>query len=160
MSVALRPFLPSDGAHLARLFQESVEVLTEDDYSESQRVAWSSAADDLPAFVARLAGALTLVASIEGAVAGFASLQADKIDMLYVHPEYAGQGVATSLVDALEKLARARNVAAVTADVSDTARDFFANRGYVAQQRNSVSLQGEWLANTTMKKTLQPAKAQ
>lgn len=159
MSVSLRPFLPADGPPLARLFRESVEILAEDDYSEAQRVAWSSAADDLPRFIERLAQSLTLVAARDGAMAGFASLAGDRIDMLYVHPEHAGQGVATALVDALERLASARNLPALTTDASDTARDFFAARGYVAMQRNSVSLHGEWLANTTMKKQLTPAGA-
>ena len=99
------------------------------------------------------------VAARDGAKAGFASLAGDRIDMLYVHPEHAGQGVATALVDALERLASARNLPALTTDASDTARDFFAARGYVAMQRNSVSLHGEWLANTTMKKQLTPAGA-
>lgn len=159
MTVSLRPFLPADGPPLARLFRESVEILAEDDYSEAQRVAWSSAADDLPGFIERLAKALTLVGLIDGRIAGFASLAGDRIDMLYVHPEHAGQGVATALVDALERLAIARSLPALTTDASDTARDFFGARGYTAMQRNSVRLHGEWLANTTMKKQLKPASA-
>ena len=159
MSVALRPFLASDGPALARLFRASVDVLAEDDYSEAQRVAWTAAADDLAPFIERLSKALTLVASLDGAIAGFASLMGDKIDMLYVHPDHAGQGVATALIDALEKLSAARMLAALTTDASDTARDFFAARGFVAMQRNSVLLHGEWLANTTMIKQLKPVGA-
>ena len=34
------------------------------------------------------------------------------------------------------------------------AEGFFAKRGYVAKQRNTVTVNGEWLANTTMQKTL------
>ena len=158
MTVALRPFLPSDGPALARLFRASVDLLTEDDYSEAQRVAWTAAADDLAGFIARLAQSLTLVATVDHATAGFAALAKDKIDMLYVHPDYAGRGVATALVDALEKLAAARGATALATDASDTARDFFAARGYVAEQRNSVSRHGEWLANTMMKKRLAGAK--
>ena len=39
-------------------------------------------------------------------------------------------------------------------DASDSARGFFEKRGYVAQQRNTVSVGDEWLANTTMHKQL------
>ena len=74
--------------------------------------------------------------------------------MLYVHPSAAGQGVATMLVDALEKLAGARGAKILTVDASDTAEPFFQKRGYVAMQRNTVTINGEWLANTTMQKTL------
>jgi len=74
--------------------------------------------------------------------------------MLYVHPAAIRQGAATLLTDALEKLAKGRSAAKLTVDASDTARDFFAARSYVAQQRNSVLLNGEWFANTTMQKPL------
>ena len=37
--------------------------------------------------------------------------------------------------------------------------EFFRKRGYVAKQRNSVTINGEWLANTTMQKTLADAAA-
>ena len=74
--------------------------------------------------------------------------------MLYVHPSVAGQGVASMLVDALEKLAGARGAKILTVDASDTAEPFFKKRGYVAKQRNTVTVNGEWLANTTMQKTL------
>jgi putative acetyltransferase len=60
------------------------------------------------------------------------------------------------LADALEKLAAARGAKLVTVDASDSARGFFEKRGYVAQQRNTVSRGGEWLANTTMDKRLEP----
>ena len=74
--------------------------------------------------------------------------------MLYVHPGAARQGVASLLCEALEKLAGARGVQSLTVDASDNAQPFFAKRGYVAKQRNSVTVNGEWLANTTMQKTL------
>ena len=95
------------------------------------------------------------MATLQGAPVGFASLKgADHIDMLYVHPGAIGQGVATTLCDALEKLAGARGAKALTVEASDTAERFFAKRGYAATQRNSVTVGDEWLANTTMTKTL------
>jgi putative acetyltransferase len=39
-------------------------------------------------------------------------------------------------------------------EASDTAREFFQRRGFSAEQRNTVSVGNEWLANTTMKKKL------
>src|SRR6266853_1731379 len=84
---------------------------------------------------------------------------ADYIDMLYVHPGAAGQGVGSMLCEALEKLAGGRGAKALTVDASDNAEGFFAKRGYVAKQRNTVTVNGEWLANTTMQKTLADAAA-
>jgi putative acetyltransferase len=151
----LRPYLPADLPMLAAIFVASIEELTGDDYSEAQQEAWAAAVEDEEAFGQKLAGQLTLIATIQSAPVGFASLRgADHIDMLYVHPSAAGQGVASMLVEALEKLAGARGAKHLAVDASDNAEPFFAKRGYIAMQRNTVTVNGEWLANTTMQKTL------
>ena len=150
---ALRPFLAADAPMLAAIFTASVQELTGDDYSEAQQEAWAAVAED--SFGKKLSGELTLIATMQNAPVGFAALKGiDHIDMLYVHPSVAGQGVGAMLCDALEKLAGARGAKNLSVDASDNALDFFKKRGYVAQQRNSVTVNGEWLANTTMRKTL------
>ncbi len=112
-------------------------------------------ADDEDAFAARLAGALTLIAVIDGAAAGFASLKGgDVIDMLYVDPEFAGQGAGGALVDALTKLAGARGAKRLTAEASEVAKPLFERLGFTAEKRNLVRVGDEWLANTTMTKSL------
>jgi putative acetyltransferase len=152
---ALRPFLAEDTPMLAAIFAASIEELTGEDYSEAQQQAWASAADDEEQFGKRLAGELTLVATLQNSPVGFASLKgADHIDMLYVHPGAVGQGVGAMLAEALEKLAGGRGAKALTVDASDNATEFFLKRGYVAKQRNTVTINGEWFANTTMQKTL------
>ena len=151
---ALRPFLPADVPILAAIFAASIGELTGEDYSEAQQEAWMAAAED-EEFGKGLASDLTLIATLEGSPVGFASLRGnDHIRMLYVHPAVSRQGIATMLVDALEKLAGGRGAKSLSVDASDTAEGFFAKRGYTAQQRNSVTVNDEWLANTTMKKTL------
>jgi putative acetyltransferase len=151
----LRPFLAEDTPVLAAIFAASIEELTGDDYSEAQQEAWASAVDDEEKFGKRLASELTLVATLQNSPVGFAALKGpDHIDMLYVHPSAVGQGVAAMLCDALEKLAGARGAKNLTVDASDNATEFFLKRGYVAMQRNTVTINGEWLANTTMQKTL------
>jgi putative acetyltransferase len=153
--LALRPFLPADTVLLREIFRDSIDDLTADDYTPAQQEAWASAVDDEAAFGKKLGSQLTLVATLEGSPVGFAALAGgNKIDMLYVHPAVAGQGVGALLADALEKLAGARGAALLTVDASDSARGFFEKRGYVAQQRNTVSVGDEWLANTTLQKQL------
>jgi putative acetyltransferase len=151
----LRPFLPSDAATLAALFRESVDELAAEDYDEAQREVWASRADDEEAFGALLAGELTIVALVDGDIAGFASLKDNNhFDMLYVRPEMARRGVGSALADAIEKLAAGRGTKTLTVDASDAARDFFAARGYVAKTRNTIEIGGQWLGNTTMTKEL------
>ena len=152
---ALRPFLAADTPMLAAIFTASVQELTGDDYSEAQQEAWAAVAEDEESFGKKLSDELTLIATMQNAPVGFATLKGiDHIEMLYVHPSVAGQGVGAMLCDALEKLAGARGAKNLSVDASDNALDFFKRRGYVAQQRNSVTVNGEWLANTTMRKTL------
>ena len=152
---ALRPFLAEDTPVLAAIFAASIEELTGEDYNQAQQEAWISAADDEEQFGKRLASQLTLIATLQNSPVGFASLKgADHIDMLYVHPGAAGQGVASMLCEALEKLAGGRGAKSLTVDASDNAAEFFAKRGYIARQRNTVTVNGEWLANTTMQKML------
>ena len=152
---ALRPYLIEDTPLLTEIFRASIEELTADDYGDGARRAWAAAADDEEAFARRLSGQLTLVATLNGSPVGFGSLANNEIiDLLYVHPAVAGQGAGTMLVDALEKLSLARGAKRLTADVSDSAEDFFKKRGFSARQRNTVRRGGEWLANTTMEKAL------
>jgi putative acetyltransferase len=150
----LRPFLPADLPQLAAIYRASIEELTAEDYNESQQAAWAALADGAE-FGEGLAGDLTLVALLQGEIVGFASLRReDHIHMLYVDPRAAGQGVASTLCDALEKLAGARAATKLRVDASDTARGFFEKRGYQALQRQTIDCFGEWLGNTAMEKRL------
>ena len=158
--LAMRPFLPGDAPGCAAIFRASIDVLAADDYDDEQRAAWIARADDDKAFAARLAGNLTLVATISGELAGFASLKgADLIDMLYVDPRHARRGIGAALIDALARIAQARGAAKLTSDVSDAARPLFEHQGFAAQKRNLVSLADQWLANTTMTKDLDAEKS-
>ena len=154
-AISLRPYLPADAKRCAEIFRASIEELAADDYDADQREAWASRADDEAAFGARLAGALTLLAVIEGATAGFAGLKGgEEIDMLFVDPEFARQGVGRALVDALTRLAQARGAKRLTTEASEVAKPLFERQGFTAQKRNLVRVGEQWLANTTMTKTL------
>jgi putative acetyltransferase len=154
-AVALRPYVPADARSCTEIFRSSIEELAAEDYNEEQREAWASRADDQQAFGARLTHALTLLAVIDGAIVGFASLKgADEVDMLFVDPEFARQGVGRTLVDALTRLAQARGAKRLTTEASDVAKPLFERQGFTPQKRNLVRVGDQWLANTTMTKTL------
>src|SRR3979411_2696085 len=118
MKPSLRPFLPADLPRLAAIFRARIEELRGEDYNESQQAAWAAFADE-DAFAEKLARDLTLVALLNGEVAGFASLRPpDHLDMLYVDPQATGQGVATMLCNALEKLTGGRGATKLSVDAS------------------------------------------
>lgn len=157
-SYPLRPFIAADAPALCELFAQSIDELCAEDYDDEQRLAWISRAEDARAFAKRLGGMVTLVIQVENDYAGFAALKDNTIlDMLYVHPHYAGEGIGTALADALERIAAGRGVEAITVESSDTAVMFFEARGYVATQRNAIPIDDQWLTNTTLTKQLGPS---
>jgi putative acetyltransferase len=157
---SLRPYLASDLPLLSEIRFAAIEELTVEDYDDAQRRAWASAVDDDAAFARGLEKGLTLVALIRGGPVGFISVQdGGLIDQLYVHPSVARTGVASALVDAIEKLAAARGTAMLATDASDTAKPLFEARGYQAMHRNTIEVDGEYLGNTRMTKALPPRAA-
>jgi putative acetyltransferase len=151
---ALRPYLPKDVPFLLRMTRGSITQLAQEEYSPGQIEAWVESFSDEAAFAARLAAGLTLVATIDGFPAGYAMLKGkDEIDLLYVAPGLVRRGVASALIEALEKLAAARGATQLSAKASDVARPFFSARGYEPQSRNTVPLGDEWLGYTVMMKS-------
>ena len=155
--IALRPFLPADTRRCAIIFRSAIEEIAGEDYSEAQCEAWAARADDEAAFGQNLAGMLTLLATMNGEIVGFASLKgADHIEMIFVDPEHVRQGVGTALLEALEKIARARGATKLSAEVSDTAKPLFDRQQFASQRRNIKQVDQEWLGNTSMSKALKP----
>ncbi len=101
---ALRPFLPADAPLLAEIFRASIAELTGDDYSEAQQEAWAATADDADAFAARLAGALTLLGTMDGSPVGFASLA--ETERVARAGETSAQAVVAARRGATEEAAR------------------------------------------------------
>jgi putative acetyltransferase len=152
---SLRPYLPPDLPLLAEIRLSAIEDLTADDYDETQRRAWADLADDEDGLGETLKKGLSLVALVGGAPVGFIVLaDGGLIDQLYVHPAVARTGVASALLDAIEKLARARKLESLAVDASDTAKPLFDKLGFTAERRNTVPVEDVWLGNTRMKKKL------
>ncbi|MBW8618972.1 MAG: GNAT family N-acetyltransferase [Hyphomicrobiales bacterium] len=151
---ALRPLLPKDIPFLLRITRASIEQLAQDEYSPGQIEAWVASFEDQASFTARVTAGLTLIATLDGFPAGYAMLKGqDEIDLLYVAPGVVRRGVASALIEALEKLAVARGATKLTVKASDVARPFFSARGYEPQSRNTVPLGEEWLGYTVMMKS-------
>jgi putative acetyltransferase len=153
---SLRPYLPADLPLLLEIRFAAIDELADEDYDPDQRRAWTSAIGDASELGDRLKAALTLVALVEGAPVGYIALEGDHIDQLYVHPAAARIGVASTLCDAIEKLAASRGLPMLTTDASDTAKPLFEKRGFTSERRNTIEIDGEWLGNTRMKKILPP----
>ncbi len=159
--VSLRPYLPSDTGQLHRLVKASILETASEDYSQDQCLAWIESFGGQAEFVEKLARNVTLLAICDDEPSGFISLKDNtQIDMLYTAPQFAGKGIATFLCNAIELLAAGRKSSKLIVDASDTAISLFTALKFQPVRRNTVTINGQWLANTTMQKELPPAASQ
>jgi len=70
------------------------------------------------------------VTELDDIVAGWGAIRGGHLEGLYTAPEFAGRGVGSKLLDMLERLMRARGIAAVEAEASPNALTFYVRRGY------------------------------
>ncbi len=158
--VSLRPYLPSDIGSIMELIQASIYELASEDYSSDQCAAWAGMLSDEAILSERLAKSVTLLALHEDEPCGFVALKDNThIDLVYTAPHFSQKGVATFLCGAIELLATGRKSTKLIVDASDTAIPLFTKLKYTPVQRNTVTINGQWLGNTTMQKELNPNSA-
>ncbi|GAA3882774.1 GNAT family N-acetyltransferase [Tessaracoccus defluvii] len=137
MPVTLRPYRDTDAEPTWQVFHAAVRVTGAMDYTPEQLEAWSPDEVNLEAWGRRRAAAWTLVAVDGDRVVGFSDLTDDGVlDMLFVHPDVGGQGVARLLVEAVLGEARRRGLTRVVTHASRTARPAFERLGFVIDREN------------------------
>lgn len=150
--VELSPYRAGEAAALARLFYGTVHAVCLGDYTQEQVDAWADGGVDVAAWDRSFLQHCTLVARIGGEIAGFADLDGDYLDRLYVHKEYQRRSVATALARALEQAAAEQGVKRLTTQASITARPFFEKRGWQVVKEQQVERKGVLLTNFVMEK--------
>ena len=53
---------------------------------------------------------------------------------MFVHKDFQGKGIATILLNEIERYATATGIIRITSEVSLTARPFFEQRGYIVTE--------------------------
>lgn len=126
----VRPLQASDLADLPDLFRASIEGLASRDYAPAELSDWAAEADS-EAFRAALREGVTVVALEFGRPVAFAQLAPlHYLNRLYVHPDAAGEGIATLLFQYLEDEARIAGIDTIQTHASRTARRFLAGSGF------------------------------
>lgn len=154
----LRPYRgPDDAAATLAAFRTAVRVTAAEVYTPEQVAAWLGPDDaDPAAWDARRRAAWTVVADIDGAVVGFTDLLPDGlVDMLFVHPDAGGRGVARALLTAVEDEARARGTTGLRTYASRRARPVFERLGWVVTvDRQDNTARGVVVPNYEMRRDL------
>jgi putative acetyltransferase len=154
-SITVREFRPDDVDSLIALFRATVRSIARRDYTQQQLMAWAPDDIDRGVWMTRCAGRHTFVAEIDAAVVGFAELErSGYLDLLYVHANWQGRGIASALLAHTESVARREGAACLHSCVSITARGFFEHRGFFVTASQLVSLRGQKFTNYRMVKSL------
>lgn len=156
MKIKIRPFEGSDTSNLLNLFYETVHFVNNKDYPTEHLDAWAPAQPDLKKWKSRFKSSDTFVAVLDEKVVGFGNLEQSPIGigMLYVHKDHQLQGVATVLLQALEKRLKKNGAKTSSVEASITSRPFFEKRGYILVRENSKMLNGTEFLNFIMEKGL------
>ena len=151
-SVTLSPYQVGEARALTELFYDTVHTVCKGDYTPEQLAVWADGTADPERWEQSFLQHQTLVARVDGIVAGFADRDGDYLDRLYVHKDVQRQGVATALADGLEQSARAEGHRKMVTHASITARPFFEKRGYQVVREQQVERKGLLLTNYVMEK--------
>ncbi len=153
----IRTYGPADLAAIVRLFQETVHEIGARYYEREQLDAWAPGDLDPAAWALRLDRNFARVAEEDGALVGFAELSPEGVvDMLYVHKDRQGRGVASALLAELEARARTAGHTRLATDASRVAKPFFQSRGFAVLAAQSVERRGVRIENFRMEKSLAP----
>ena len=155
--ITLRVVRDSDAEAMAEVYRRSVRGLGAKDYTPAQVEAWASRGPDAARFRQKIAdGRKGWVAlDPEGQVCGFVDLEADgHVDVLYVDPEQAGQGIAGRLLTEVERAARSAGLSRLYVEASETARPVFERRGYTMVTRRDFEIGSVAIHNYAMERTL------
>ena len=150
----LRPYRPADKRFLQQLFFDTIHTVNARDYASEQLNAWAPLEPNRETW-ARLDDEYCYVVEYQKVLVGFASLTLDgQVDFLYVHKDFQGRGIATTLLKQLERLARKKGLAILAAEASITACGFFEKVGFQAMAENRKMLFGLEFRTFSMQKSL------
>ncbi|MBE8220136.1 MAG: GNAT family N-acetyltransferase [Alphaproteobacteria bacterium] len=158
----IRQGCEGDRAVLYAIFVAAVESAVA--YTPAQRKAWAGDGKD----EARVAWDIAQkqkqfwVAEISGAVVGFIDWKIDEnnhgfIDMLYVHPDFHRQNIATKLIEAVLAAGQAQHILYFYVDASLMAKAVFMAQGFQIVAEQKVERHEQVLVNYHMELFLRAA---
>lgn len=157
-SFFLRPALKTDVESLRFLFMETVKCVNFGDYTREEVDDWASCGMDLSHWEQLLADADYFIVAehpLAGMV-GFASMTDDceYLHSLFVSKDYQHIGIATALLQAVERHANEKGRKHIHTEASITARPFFEHKGYGVEKAQMAKANRLYMRNYVMSKQL------
>jgi putative acetyltransferase len=150
-NLLIRPYQDTDADDTWQVFHAAVHGTASRDYTTAQIEAWAPATADETRWRQRRSSAHTYVACLGTRVVGFSDFTDDGLlDMLFVHPDAGGRGVARALVTHVLREAVAAGHQRLRVHASLTARPAFERFGFTVDTARLVEVRGQQLRNFAM----------
>lgn len=153
--IQVRRYQEGDAKHIAHVYYNTIHTVNAKDYTKEQLDAWApwSSVQDYRGWQEKLEKSKPFVALIDNAIVGFAEFEPNgHIDCFYVHHEFQGAGVGSTLMHEVEKVAAVKSISRIYAEVSITAKPFFEAKGFQVVKQQTVQFRGVEFINFVMEK--------
>ncbi|ARC32076.1 MULTISPECIES: GNAT family N-acetyltransferase [Bacillus] len=151
--IIIRTFQKEDLEPVLQLFYETVHMVNARDYNELQLQAWAPKRLDRERWLQSLEKNICYVAEYRGVIVGFGDYNDEHyIDRLFTHKDYQGKGVASYILQKLEKEAVNLGHGDIYTEASITAKSFFERKGFICIKEQKKQHNGQIFINYVMKK--------
>ena len=153
----IRAYRPDDAARLLDIFRQAIRQIGSRHYSAAQVEAWAGArvTEEGLDRMYRDGRATFIAVNGDDEPIAFSDLEADgHVDMLYCDPAYAGRGIASGLLAAVETQAGLSGLTRLHSEASETARPVFERAGFSVLSRRDFEVEGVAIHNWKMEKQL------
>lgn len=123
------------------------------DYSQAEVEDWASCGNNLSNIKERIETHYFVVAvNQQSQIVGFSSITPQGyLHSMFVHKDFQGEGIATMLLEEIERYAITAGITRITSEVSLTARPFF-EKGYAVEKEQKRKANQLSLTNFLMAK--------
>jgi len=142
---------------IKELFVQSIIGSCSNEYNTRQMEAWTSSIKNHQKWLTRIRDQYFLLAFYKERLAGICSLlNLNYLDLLFVHPEFQGQGIAKQLYSKIENKALNLGKSKIKLHSSLSAENFFKKMGFKNIEKRFTLRDGEKLIYFIMVKDLSP----
>lgn len=154
--IELRTAVFDDIPAIVEMYRGTVHSVNAADYTPAQIKVWADGAVNFPRWEKAINEQYFVLAEIDGKLAGFSSIAKDGyLDFMYVSKDHQRCGVASMLLNEIERKAVEQRNPQIYSHVSKTARGFFQKMGYEHKEDIRDLYKGELFINALMVKRLE-----
>jgi putative acetyltransferase len=116
--LSIRNAQAADLVAMQQLFVDTISTVCAADYDVQQLQAWTAGVRNKERWDSIMTHQFVVVAQIADQIVGFASLDKNSVDLMYVHKDHQRKGIAQELLAAIEYEARRTKQTLLVAEVS------------------------------------------